>query len=83
MDYGILKERMAALVTDAARAKLLEANGYRTQILEFIDMEHTPKNLLIRAVKTNASKEVKEAALSDVKDMEKALNIDITLGKLI
>lgn len=46
-------------------------------------MEHTPKNLLIRAVKTNASKEVKEAALSDVKDMEKALNIDITLGKLI
>lgn len=83
MDYGILKERMAAIVTDAARAKLLEANGYRTQILEFIDMEHTPKNLLIRAVKTNASKEVKEAALSDVKDMEKALNIDITLGKLI
>ena len=83
MDYGILKERMAAIVTDAARAKLLEANGYRTQILEFIDMEHTPKNLLIRAVKTNASKEVKEAALSDVKDMETALNIDITLGKLI
>ena len=83
MDYGILKERMAAIVTDAARAKLLEANGYRTQILEFIDMEHTPKNLLIRAVKTNASKEVKEAALSDVKDMEKTLNIDITLGKLI
>ena len=83
MDYGILKERMAAIVTDAARAKLLEANGYRTQILEFIDMEHTPKNLLIRAVKTNASKEVKEAALSDVKGMEKALNIDITLGKLI
>lgn len=74
---------MAAIVTDAARAKLLEANGYRTQILEFIDMEHTPKNLLIRAVKTYASKEVKEAALSDVKDMEKALNIDIALGKLI
>ena len=53
MDYGILKERMAAIVTDAARAKLLTANGYDTQILEFIDMEHTPKNLLIRAVKSS------------------------------
>ena len=51
MDYGILKERMAAIVTDAARAKLLTANGYDTQILEFIDMEHTPKNILLRAVR--------------------------------
>ena len=51
MDYGILKERMAAIVTDAARAKLLTANGYDTQILEFIDMEHTPKNLLIRQLR--------------------------------
>ena len=47
---GILKERMAALMTDGLRAQILEANGYRTQILEFIDMAHTPKNLLIRAV---------------------------------
>ena len=50
MDYGILKERFAAIATDGARAKLLESKGYQTQILEFIDMEHTPKNLLIRAV---------------------------------
>lgn len=49
--YGVIKERMAALITDALRAKLLEGQGYDTQILEFIDMEHTPKNLLIRAVK--------------------------------
>lgn len=48
--YGIIKERMAALLTDALRAEYLEKCGYRTQILEFIDMEHTPKNLLIRAV---------------------------------
>ena len=48
--YGILKERMAALVTDGLRAALLEEAGYQVQILEFIDMEHTPKNLLIRAV---------------------------------
>ena len=49
--YGILKERFAALLTDALRAELLEQMGYEVQILEFIDMEHTPKNLLIRAVK--------------------------------
>lgn len=49
--YGIIKERTAALFTDAIRGKLLEEEGYDTQILEFIDMEHTPKNLLIRAVK--------------------------------
>ncbi len=50
-DFGIIKERTAALMTDGVRACILEAAGYETQILEFIDMEHTPKNLLIRAVK--------------------------------
>ena len=51
MKYGLLKERFAALVTDGLRAEMLEEAGYRTQILEFIDMEHTPKNILIRAVR--------------------------------
>lgn len=51
LKYGLIKERMAALITDAVRAELLEEHGYDTQILEFIDMEHTPKNILIRAVK--------------------------------
>lgn len=51
LKYGVIKERMAALITDALRANLLEENGYDTQILEFIDMEHTPKNLMIRGVK--------------------------------
>ena len=50
-DSGILKERFAAMATDAIRGGLLEGMGYETQILEFIEMEHTPKNLLIRAVK--------------------------------
>jgi SAM-dependent methyltransferase len=50
--HGILKERFAALVTDAARAELLERAGYDTQVLEFVDLEHTAKNLLIRAVKS-------------------------------
>ena len=58
--YGIIKERMAALYTDALRAEVLEAMGYRVQILEFIDMEHTPKNLLIRAVKQGKRKENRE-----------------------
>lgn len=49
--YGVIKERMSALITDALRANLLEQCGYDTQILEFIDMEHTPKNLLIRGVR--------------------------------
>jgi SAM-dependent methyltransferase len=51
LKYGIIKERMSALITDALRAELLETMGYRVQLLEFIDMEHTPKNILIRAVK--------------------------------
>ena len=54
LKYGVIKERMAALITDALRANLLEQKGYDTQILEFIDMEHTPKNLMIRAVKSTA-----------------------------
>ena len=58
--YGIIKERTAALFTDAIRAQILESVGYRTQILEFIDMEHTPKNLLIRAVKQGTPKDNKK-----------------------
>lgn len=68
--YGILKERMAALATDGMRAKLLEAVGYRTQMLEFIETEHTPKNLLIRAVlptsNTTGSKSKQIAAVKEV-----------------
>lgn len=59
LSYGILKERMSAIMTDAIRAEVLKLKGYRTEILEFIDMEHTPKNLLIRAVKLNGKPEDK------------------------
>lgn len=51
LKYGLIKEKMSSFITDALRANLLEIMGYRVQILEFIDMEHTPKNILIRAVK--------------------------------
>lgn len=52
LKYGLIKERVAALITDGIRANILEEQGYKVQILEFIDMEHTPKNILIRGVKT-------------------------------
>jgi len=55
--YGLIKERMAALFTDAIRVQILESKGYQVQILEFIDMEHTPKNILIRAVKKGRAKD--------------------------
>ena len=80
LEYGILKERMAAIMTDAVRANLLTAKGYDTQILEFIDMEHTPKNLLIRAVYTGKDSENAAEAL---KNMEEALHLNLTLNKLL
>lgn len=80
LNYGILKERMAALCTDAVRAGLLEEAGYETQILEFIDMEHTPKNLLIRAVYTG---KVNTKAGEDVRNMENALGFRLTLNNLL
>ena len=80
LQYGILKERMAAIMTDAVRANLLTAKGYDTQILEFIDMEHTPKNLLIHAVYTGKDSENAAEAL---KNMEEALHLNLTLNKLL
>lgn len=80
LQYGILKERMAAIMTDAVRANLLTAKGCDTQILEFIDMEHTPKNLLIRAVYTGKDSENAAEAL---KNMEEALHLNLTLNKLL
>ena len=77
--YGIIKERTAALFTDALRANILESKGYKTQILEFIDMEHTPKNLLIRAVR---QKDAQPEAWEEYVRMAEILGGDITLGKL-
>ena len=78
LKYGILKERMSALITDGIRAELLESEGYHTQILEFIDMEHTPKNLLIRAVKTGD-----KASVAKLSQMTDAFNRHLTLEKLL
>ncbi len=53
LKWGIIREKFSSLVTDALRGEWLEEQGYKVQMLEFIDMEHTPKNILIRAVKKN------------------------------
>jgi len=55
--HGILKERLASLVTDAMRAELLETAGYAVQVIEFVDTEHTPKNLMIRAVRRGTKRD--------------------------
>ena len=82
--YGILKERISALITDGVRANLLESRGYETQLLEFIDMEHTPKNLLIRAVKTQKSAgNQKVSAKNKTERMMKELEIHPTLDRLL
>lgn len=84
LKYGILKERFAALLTDALRADLLEQNGYEVQILEFIDMEHTPKNLLIRAVKRGEKADKKQEKLENsYKMLCDELNAHGTLEKLL
>ena len=81
LKYGIIKERMAALLTDALRANLLEQQGYETQILEFIDMEHTPKNLLIRAVKKSSMRPASKN--SDISSVTELLHVAPTLEKLL
>lgn len=81
--YGIIKERVSALMTDAVRGNLLEALGYKTQILEFIDIAHSPKNILIRASKGSISKEKKERAMKEVDNLIKEFNLNPTLLKLL
>lgn len=79
LHYGILKERIAALMTDGLRAQILEANGYRTQILEFIDMAHTPKNLLIRAVYNGHCADNK----AQINELLAAFDVNPTLYRLL
>ena len=78
LKYGILKERISSILTDAVRAGRLEEAGYQTQLLEFIDMEHTPKNILIRGVYTG-----KKASDEKLTKMEKMFNLNLTLDKLM
>ena len=82
LKYGLIRERMSALITDALRANLLERQGYRVQILEFIDMEHTPKNLMIRAVKENKMRKPEKNS-SSFEEITDFLHVDPILGQLL
>ncbi len=82
--YGIIQERFSALLTDSIRGNLLEYCGYKTQLLEFIDFAHTPKNILIRAtLKNNPSKASKEKALCEVQKAIDEFNVSPTLYNLL
>lgn len=81
--YGIVKERIASLYTDAIRANLLECCGYKTQLLEFVDFAHTPKNILIRAVKSNVPNAKKEKLLGEVKSLISEFNLSPMLYNLL
>ena len=82
--YGIVKERFAALTTDAIRANLLECCGYKTQLLEFVDFAHTPKNILIRAVrKPIVPSSAKKKYLDEVESVRKEFHVTPTLYTLL
>lgn len=84
MKYGLLKERFAALLTDALRAEYLESEGYDAQILEFIDLEHTPKNILIRAVKKKQKINYKKGKTTQaIHDCEEFFHVSPKLGQLL
>ena len=82
--YGIIKERFSALVTDAIRGNLLEYKGYNVNLIEFVDLSHTPKNILIRAVKNpNKAEEVKEKAMDEVCRMMEEYGLSQALYSMI
>lgn len=82
--YGLIKERTAALMTDAMRGQLLEMKGYKTQLLEFIDMEHTPKNILIRGVKSRGllPKAARKQQMENYQKCRDFFGAELTLEKL-
>lgn len=79
LQHGILKERFASLLTDTCRAKILELLGYQVQVLEFIDLEHTPKNILIRAIKHSHT--ISKTKLSEYHALKEAFQITPDLEK--
>ena len=81
--YGIIKERTAALMTDAIRGCLLESVGYKTALLEFVDMAHSPKNILIRAYKANTPEDKRKAALQEALNLMEDFHLSPTLYKLL
>jgi len=81
--YGVIQERFAALATDAIRANLLECHGYKTQLLEFVDLSHTPKNLALRAVKKGHGAGAGSPAMRGVKAMMEEFHLSPMLYRLL
>jgi hypothetical protein len=77
---GLVKERVAALATDSLRAQLLELAGYRTQLVEFVDLEHTPKNVLIRATRGRPAGPAARRSYEGLRDL---LGVEPTLERLL
>lgn len=82
-EYGIVQERVSALLTDSIRGNLLTVSGYKTQVMEFVELSHTPKNLLIRAVKSRIPDNRKNDALKQVDEAMQSFNLKPTLYKLL
>ena len=83
LKYGIIKERFSSLITDAIRGCMLEYSGYKTDLLEFIDIEHSPKNVLIRAIKSNISSSKREKSYKEARVMSEEFKLDQTLMRLL
>lgn len=82
--YGLLKERMSAILTDEIRANLLESEGYKVQVLEFIDLAHSPKNILLRCIKSDKiSTQKKEKAIQEVENIINEFHLKPTLYELL
>lgn len=81
--YGIVQERTAALMTDAIRGNLLQSCGYKTQLVEFVDFAHTPKNILIRAVKSNLPQAHRQKTLAEAESLMQAFAFEPTLHRLL
>lgn len=82
-EHGVLRERVSSLVTDALRCEVLTACGYKTQLMEFVDLGHTPKNLLIRAVRDEASADKRKKALERINGCLESFSIYPTLCRLV
>ena len=83
LKYGIVKERFSALLTNSIRCNILEINDYKTELIEFVDIAHSPKNLLIRAVKSSHIKSYKDGIKKELDEALKQFNVSQTLYDLM
>lgn len=83
LKYGVIKDKLATLVTDSLRASALECVGYDVQMLEFVDMEHTPKNVLIRAYKADKTDEAIQRAENEYQMLKETFNVRPSIDRLL